>query len=448
MSDYTCGGSFCKFIAKLLALEQRKDDSKLCPKLKFVAGNKYVDKINNKAKQIQDLQEQLRKLDKGKDAAEIQKINEKIVRINKQQNKRQKLADVIDLSKFRFIEDLNRAMKCSKNEEELIQQIHDPELRGLVELTTSLNGEFKFEEIIKQYEFGNIELNYFREFVKQIAEIIGGVKKYKPKIFNNKIAKKIMKTVGDHEVVDFIESKKYFLNKYNEVFEACFKGYNEGTSIEELCKLPEFKIVKKDVRTDKLDENKKNIAVKIYEVLDLNDYKSVDKSKKKDLQDAFKQLNKIAKIEFNPKDIESFVEQLVSVINELKSLDLHNDFMKSVIKHTKIQLSNQTKYKLLNASSVKFVTPTEEAPMKKYNESKDKDMEMEFCADEFSNLESFEELMTIKTYSTFGSIKSLSLSPKIRAAVGIRMVTETLKQLQLIELSHHAKDGFIVSITY
>jgi hypothetical protein len=60
----------------------------------------------------------------------------------------------------------------------------------------------------------------------------------------------------------------------------------------------------------------------------------------------------------------------------------------------------------------------------------------------------FDELTSIKNYTTFGTIQSLNLSCKLRAAVGVRLVSEILHKLELIELVHHGKDGFVVSVTY
>jgi hypothetical protein len=131
-------------------------------------------------------------------------------------------------------------------------------------------------------------------------------------------------------------------------------------------------------------------------------------------------------------------------MNEMHKLDLEETFLKSVIKHTRIQLSNQTKYKLLQATGVEFV----ETP-KKYDVKDDKLREvMEFSEGEFSNISDFSELTSPKTYATFGSIKGLNLSNKMRTAVGIRMVSELLKELQKLELIHHAKGGFVVTVTY
>jgi hypothetical protein len=420
MSDYTCGGSLCKFIAKLLSLQ---GNEVLCPRLKFISGGKIGNKIQPKiAKfeaQIATLQDEKRKLPKTS-VEEIKVIDAKIKKLRNQEDRIKNLSDIIDISHFKFVDELFRAVKVSTNDEELINNILDPELKGLMALLS--NKDVKFEDVLAQYEFGAAKQD-FKSFVNEVRDIVQNVKKYKPKIFNALIAKKVYK---EDSKINFVESKKYCLNKYNPCFEACFKGYVKGKKIEELVK----------------EGNAENLCKNIYSVLELNNYNDLPKEKKEELQEGFKILNDISKNKFECTTIKEFVVELVKIINELKKLHLEDIFLKSLIKHTQIQLSNQAKYKLLHASAVKFV----EKDAAKYKD--EKDIEMEFEESEFKNMINFDELTSMKNYATFGSIQSLNLSCKLRAAVGVRLISEILRTLQVIELAHHGKDGFVVSITY
>jgi hypothetical protein len=445
MSAYTCGGSFCNFITKILSLQHLNDESVLCPSLKFVSGEKINTKVDKRVEQINNeilqLNEEARKLSKATDGEKIKTIKVKIEALQAKQNKIKALSDTIDMSQFKFIDELMKAMTLGKNEEEIIQKVRDPELKGLMMLVTDKSQ--KFEEILEQYEFG-VAKQDFDSFVKEVAKIVSEVKKYKPKVFNKLIARKIYDSTT--KKIDFKKSKQYCLNKYNQCFETCFKAYVKGQTIDEVYEANVIREKDKKTGEIKVVEEKvpRKLCESIYAVLDLNEYKSLPKEKTSELQESFKILNDVAKTDFRPANIKAFVELFVKVMNEMHKLDLEETFLKSVIKHTRIQLSNQTKYKLLQATGVEFV----ETP-KKYDVKDDKLREvMEFSEGEFSNISDFSELTSPKTYATFGSIKGLNLSNKMRTAVGIRMVSELLKELQKLELIHHAKGGFVVTVTY
>lgn len=447
MSDYTCGPSFSAFITKLISLLHNQDEQVLQPVIKFVSGSKMTDKIRKKVKNIDEkilkLQEEVRTFNKVTDGEKIKVNNKKIERLQLQRSKATCLNDCIDLSKFHFIEDLFRASKISSNDEEVINNIMDPELKGLMMLMTSVQTRaskdeisIKFEDVLRQYSFSLAEQD-FRNIERILQYAIKNVKKYKPKIFNSMIAQKVYKD----KKIDFKESKKYCLGKYNPYFEDCFKQYSHGVKLEEILK-------DKDPKTFPV-----SIYKSIYSVLDMNNYRELPQEKIDILKKSFRLINEISDMKIESGNIQSFIIQLVTVLNKLKEIHMEERFLKSLIKDTKIVLSNQTKYKLLHASEAIFIEECEE--LEHYNQGKIKDgvsgvdmIPMKFDVSEFGNLSYFSELTSMKTYSTFGTIKSLKLSSKIRVAVGIRMVSEVLRKLQELELHHNAKEGFTVTITY
>ena len=127
-------------------------------------------------------------------------------------------------------------------------------------------------------------------------------------------------------------------------------------------------------------------------------------------------------------------------------MKLDTTFYKDLVSIVPLNISKNTKKRLFDCvyqkSNVEFV-----------EFEQDKKEKHEFKIGQFE-LSEFEilvdptiEFYNIKNYAKFGNLIDIKVSKHIRAAIGIRIIAEVMKEINKLELYHGGKDTFTIQLT-
>lgn len=150
-SESNPGPTLTKFVSDHLKFSKIIDKSTPLPKFTFISKSNYDKKYNQSSQKINEsIKTYKNKLREVTDYEERRDLEKQIENENnklKQLRQNGLTEDVIDVSRFNFINDLIQNASVSKPEE-IIDKIYDPELRGYLDI--AIKTQFKSDEDIKK----------------------------------------------------------------------------------------------------------------------------------------------------------------------------------------------------------------------------------------------------------------------------------------------------------
>lgn len=490
------GPTLTKFVSDHLKFSKIIDESTPLPKFTFISKSNCDKKYNESFKKINEniksYKSQLREITDYEERRGLEK------KIETENNKLRQLRqtglteDVIDISRFNFINDLIQNASISKPEE-IIDKIYDPELRGYLDI--AFKTQFKSDkdtkeckslnEVINRVNFIKHAENKEVIFAKKMCEILNDVNKFKIKFFN--LVFEHPKSEKDR-VIYLLKVYKY-MDKILEWFikeEDKKKIYKSILSkeIEEYKNVEEYKskfsfdnwndIIPEWIVELKLEENQKEIKNKLktihntlrnsmifYEFLSKYDLENLKEnySTYKDLIKKYMKLNTEIQTYFSEnKDLTvlQIISKYVYILRKLRQLDSRPNTVTN--SKTNAEKENQNKFDNQFAKELNDVIPFKFAKSvkTKIRNCVNNDIEPEFEDEKAENYFSEADFESIYTsnkdiynkelYAKFGTICGLKLPKHFRVAIGLRCVSELFREVNMLIMKHNNKQNFTIHI--
>lgn len=495
------GSLLTKFVSDHLKYSKIVDESNLLPKFNFISktnsDKKAKDKISKLNSELKELKASLSDSEDVEEREEYQRLyNEKTAEL-KQVKTGSNLEDVIDITKFDFIADLNENSSVLKPED-MIDRIFDPELRGYLDIAykTTFRRPLReddldaFKECVDRIGFTELD-NKIDIFSKKMASLISDLDRYRIKAFNITF-KHPTKTNKNG-----VEREAYLLKSYK-YMDDILKFYTQNKKIDEVIKTIIKVESKKDTSISKYVDNFKpsdcasNVIpdwIKEVESKEVRDnlrvvfnvlknatiyYKFLENYDKDDLKENFpkyeqliKKIKEISKdIQKQCKDAHSKIDKVMTVyinlLRKLRKLDPRSDEVEKVIDGENKMIVNMNKLDNAFAKELNDIAPhkfkkhtrerirycVEQNIEPKFVETFSEDKESnEFLTTEFDTIMNCNcDIYNRDLYAKFGTIPGLKLPKHYRIAIGMRCVTEVFKEVDKLIAGHKYKDNFTITI--
>lgn len=472
----SAGSTLTKLISDYLKLNKLQDENTLQPKFVFISktksDQKHVNKINELQQNIKNLKLEIASSDNIEERVQTREKYEKELNELKKMEIGIDSNDIIDISKFNFINDLIEYGLTMKPEI-MIDNIYDAELRGFLEIAQKT--EFKTKDNFDPFKkcIENLGFNAFENkqniFKNNINKMIEDTDKFKIKVFNytfehpknnNKpcclmkmphkmvyILSSYVEKIDKHIIFDkILEKETETLQEYKKMF--TFESVTNDLWIKELSCSKEIK--------DKLKLINKRMrsVISFINILEIHDYENIKTNLPKFIE-TIKSIQELQNYKIKENTIESIVKGYIKILTKLNEIDkrpnkivkegveidnfnkLNYTFIKELNSISPFKLSNDTK-KRINYCVLNKIEPS-------FVEKKTK--ENEFMVSDFSSLESSEkDLFNKDLYAKIGTIVDLKLPKHFRIAIGLKCVSETFKRLESLIALHKYKDSFTITI--
>ena len=478
LDEYKPGSAIAKFISKNFKFAKQQNKSVLAPKLIYIPKKTMDEKAMKSGRyaKLKDLQQKYKSID-TENAAERIKIRNEFNKVKDE--KREYFQDIIDLDQMNFLVNLEKEFSKSSVDTPLLDQIRDPTLRGLIDIAekTKFKNHDEFKQIIDA-TIPFIKTKSEFELIKSVFKSqLADIPKFQVKVFNivfdhpkqtgntnvyllksyqhfTEILKLHIKQSSEKEIVEFVLENEKVSQEFKSLVS---KHYNDETNDW----MKEYKPIDKK----QLRELQQHVlsAVSCDKFLSKFDLKNL-KDKFDDYVELVEKIKKIETLSDSEKTVQDFVKRFVKVLTQLRSIDpreekkkdakgnevytekLDTTFYKDLVSIVPLNISKNTKKRLFDCvyqkSNVEFV-----------EFEQDKKEKHEFKIGQFE-LSEFEilvdptiEFYNIKNYAKFGNLIDIKVSKHIRAAIGIRIIAEVMKEINKLELYHGGKDTFTIQLT-
>lgn len=483
------GTALTKFVDKNFkyAMNGKSKSSRQIPKLTFIQKKAMDKKVveSGRDKKLRELREQYSSIPKDKTEERI-KIRDEFERLKN--DTRAYYQDIIDLDNLSFLKELREAISKSSEIQPLESLIFDPELRGLLNICESkVKIGDKEVKVVKDQEMMKKVIQNCVDFVATNDEfstikdtfnkIVTDIDMWKTKIFNIVFEHPVLK-----ETKDGRQLKLYLLKSYahlSEVLKCVIDGDDEKDVAKKIARSLKISSARQDLIianyasestewVKNLDKDEKKVVRDALSkvVSAVSCYKFISKMDKKNLKDNYSKFvemsEKIEKLPTLAKDdnVKEFVKKIVSVMVALRKIDVRDDkkkdkdgqeidaekldtiFFTLLNKATPLMMSKTLKKRLLKCVYEDVVPEIVDEEMK--NEEM---KPMQFKISEFEGIsDPTTELYDVKKYAKFGSIVDAKLPKQQRVAIGIRTVSEIVREIQRLQLEH-GSNKFSVQLT-